>query len=215
MSLITQIQNLATRIATEFKTVRTTISGNNSGDISALLTTAKAHLVEAINEVKGAVDGKQDVLSFTPEDSANKGAANGYAPLDGSSLVPSANLPSYVDDVLEFADLVSFPATGESGKIYIDSATNKQYRWSGTDYAEISSSLALGTTSSTAYRGDHGLIAYNHSQVNSGNPHSVAFSELGSTPTTLAGYGITDAYTKTELGDVTTDFTITFETGLA
>ena len=79
--------------------------------------------------------------------------------------VPSSQLPSYVDDVLEFANLASFPATGESGKIYIAIDTNITYRWSGTGYAEISASLALGETPSTAYRGDRGKIAYDHSQV--------------------------------------------------
>jgi len=94
-----------------------------------------------------------------------KGASNGLAELDGNGLVPSSQLPSYVDDVIEAASTVSFPATGESGKIYVALDTNKTYRWSGTVYIEISASLALGETSSTAYRGDRGKIAYDHSQV--------------------------------------------------
>lgn len=93
-----------------------------------------------------------------------KGSANGVASLDESGKVPSAQLPSYVDDVLEYDVKASFPATGESGKIYIDKQTNKTYRWSGTAYVEVSSSLALGETSSTAYRGDYGKAAYTHSQ---------------------------------------------------
>ena len=91
-----------------------------------------------------------------------KGAANGVAELDSSGKVPSSQLPSYVDDVLEYANLSSFPATGETGKIYIAKDTNKEYRWSGTAYVEISASLALGETSSTAYRGDRGKVAYDH-----------------------------------------------------
>lgn len=109
-------------------------------------------------------DAKQDALGFTPEDSANKGVAGGYAELDGSGFVPSAQLPSYVDDVLEYADFASFPVTGESGKIYVALDVNKTYRWSGTVYVEISESLALGETSATAYRGDRGKTAYDHSQ---------------------------------------------------
>ena len=93
-----------------------------------------------------------------------KGAANGLAELDANGKVPSAQLPSYVDDVLEYTAKTSFPATGETGKIYVDTTTNLTYRWSGSAYVEISSSLALGETSSTAYRGDHGKIAYDHSQ---------------------------------------------------
>lgn len=65
-------------------------------------------------------------------------------------------MPSYVDDVLEYTNLSSFPTTGETGKIYVDTSTNKTYRWSGTSYTEISASLALGETSSTAYAGDKG-----------------------------------------------------------
>ena len=69
-----------------------------------------------------------------------------------------------MDDVLEYDKLASFPKTGESGKIYVAQDSNKTYRWSGTAYVEISASLALGETSSTAYRGDYGKIAYDHSQ---------------------------------------------------
>lgn len=93
-----------------------------------------------------------------------KGAANGLAELDANGKVPSTQLPSYVDDVLEYNGQSAFPTTGETGKIYVDTATNKTYRWSGSSYVEISSSLALGETSSTAYRGDRGKTAYDHSQ---------------------------------------------------
>ena len=92
------------------------------------------------------------------------GAKNGVASLDENGLVPASQLPSYVDDVLEYDKLASFPAAGEAGKIYVAQNTNKTYRWSGTAYVEISASLALGETSSTAYRGDRGKIAYDHSQ---------------------------------------------------
>ena len=79
-----------------------------------------------------------------------------------TGIINQANLPSYVDDVLEFANKTAFPTKGESGKIYVDQATNKTYRWSGSGYVEISASLALGTTSSTAFRGDYGNVAYTH-----------------------------------------------------
>ena len=85
-----------------------------------------------------------------------KGKANGLASLDDSGKVPSTQLPSYVDDVLEFTQLDQLPNLGESGKIYVVTSTNLQYRWSGSDYVEISKSLALGETSSTAYPGDKG-----------------------------------------------------------
>lgn len=84
------------------------------------------------------------------------GAANGIAQLDASGLIPESQLPSYVDDVLEFDNLAAFPTTGESGKIYVAIDTNLTYRWSGTQFTPIASSLALGETASTAYAGNKG-----------------------------------------------------------
>lgn len=95
-----------------------------------------------------------------------------------SGVIPAENLPSYVDDVLEYAGIANFPATGETGKIYVDTTTNKTYRWSGTGYVVISETIALGETSSTAYRGDRGKIAYDHSQT-TGNPHGTTKANLG------------------------------------
>ena len=97
-------------------------------------------------------------------DASLKGAANGVAELDASGKVPSSQLPSYVDDVLEYENLSSFPTTGEAGKIYVAKDTNKTYRWTGSTYASTNEGLALGETSSTAYRGDRGKVAYDHSQ---------------------------------------------------
>lgn len=110
---------------------------------------------------------------------AQKGAASGVAELDSSGKVPSTQLPSYVDDVLEFDNRTGFPATGEAGKIYVAKDTNKTYRWSGTAYVEIAGGVALGETGSTAYRGDRGKTAYDHSQLTSGNPHNVSKADVG------------------------------------
>lgn len=91
-------------------------------------------------------------LGYTPENLANKGAANGYASLDGSGKVPASQLPSYVDDVLEYANLAALPATGETGKLYLTLDNNKVYRWSGSAYLEIvaspssTDSVAEGST---------------------------------------------------------------------
>lgn len=71
---------------------------------------------------------------------AQKGANNGLATLDGTGKVPSSQLPAFVDDVLEFANLAGFPGTGTSGLIYVAQDTNKTYRWSGSVYVEISAS---------------------------------------------------------------------------
>lgn len=113
-----------------------------------------------------------------------KGAANGVAELDGSGKVPAAQLPSYVDDVVDayvVSEATALSAgwlsltdggaalTPESGKIYIvisaGSYNLREFRWSGTAYAEVGKNIALGETSSTAYRGDRGKIAYAHSQA--------------------------------------------------
>ena len=113
------------------------------------------------------------------QDVSEKGVANGYAELDSSGLVPPAQLPSFVDDVIEAANFAALPGTGATGKIYVTLDDNKTYRWSGSAYVEISASLALGETSSTAYRGDRGKTAYDHSQLTSGNPHNVTKSDIG------------------------------------
>ena len=118
-------------------------------------------------------------LGFTPISTAVKGAKNGLAELDANGKVPTAQLPSYVDDVLEYSAKSSFPSTGETGKIYVSTDDNKTYRWSGSAYVEISASLALGETSSTAYRGDRGKTAYDHSQITSGNPHGITKTTVG------------------------------------
>lgn len=85
-----------------------------------------------------------------------KGAAGGVATLDDNGLVPSSQLPSYVDDVIEAANFAALPAEGEGGKIYVTLDDNKTYRWGGSAYAEISASIALGETAGTAYEGSKG-----------------------------------------------------------
>ena len=112
--------------------------------------------IDTINGLTTALNNKLET--------SLKGSANGLAELDSNGFVKNAQLPSYVDDVLEYGSFAALPTTGESGKIYITTDTNKTYRWSGSVYAVISDTLALGTTSATAYRGDYGNTAYLHSQ---------------------------------------------------
>lgn len=106
-----------------------------------------------------------NALGYVPLDTTLRGAKNGLAELDASGLVPASQLPGYVDDVMEFASRSVFPRPGENDKIYIAMDTNIIYRWGGTEYTEISSTLALGETQQTAYRGDRGKVAYDHSQT--------------------------------------------------
>lgn len=96
-------------------------------------------------DIKKTYATKQEVsagkLDYTAENAANKGKANGYASLGGDGKVPADQLPSYVDDVLEFASKTNFPNKGEKGKIYVDLSTENIFRWSGSAYTEISPNL--------------------------------------------------------------------------
>jgi hypothetical protein len=103
---------------------------DNTSDVNKPISTA----------TQSALDGKQASLGFTAENAANKGVAGGYAGLDGSGKVPAAQLPSFVDDVLEAANFAALPGTGETGKIYVTLDDNKSWRWSGSAYVEISAS---------------------------------------------------------------------------
>lgn len=123
------------------------------------------------NKFDGVTDKLEDALQKEIEDRkagdttitnslnafiSTKGQPSGLAELDSTGKVPAAQLPSYVDDVLEYSTKAQFPQTGETGKIYVAKDTNLTYRWTGTQYLEISQSLALGETPSTAYPGDKG-----------------------------------------------------------
>lgn len=123
------------------------------------------------NKFDGVTDKLEDALQKEIEDRkagdttitnslnafiSTKGQPGGLAELDSTGKVPAAQLPSYVDDVLEFSTKAQFPQTGETGKIYVAKDTNLTYRWTSTQYLEISQSLALGETPSTAYPGDKG-----------------------------------------------------------
>ena len=86
-----------------------------------------------------------DIAGFTVtldglEQVAHKGAPDGYAPLNSSRIVPSVFLPSFVDDIIEVANVSALPEVGEAGKVYIDLSTNRQYRWGGTVYVPLSAS---------------------------------------------------------------------------
>ena len=110
------------------------------------------------------------------------GVADGVATLDSTGKIPTSQLPSYIDDVIESETYDSLPEKGESGKIYVAKDTNLVYRWSGSAYIEISASLALGETSSTAYAGDKGKTTtdkINTHVSNTSNPHSVTKAQVG------------------------------------
>lgn len=148
------------------------------------------------NKFDGVTDKLEDALQKEIEDRkagdttitnslnafiSTKGQPGGLAELDSTGKVPAAQLPSYVDDVLEFSTKDQFPQTGETGKIYVAKDTNLTYRWTGTQYLEISQSLALGETPSTAYPGDKGKA--NRDALNSMPTKHTSYL----TPTTSTG----------------------------
>ena len=166
----------------------TSASVKNTGTCSVVLAITKKtiddiddHIGDTSNphQVTKTQVGLGNVTNEAQVPLTQKGASSGVAELDAGGKVPSSQLPSYVDDVVEYASFAALPVTGETGKIYVTLDDNKTYRWSGSAYVEISASLALGETSSTAYRGDRGKTAYDHSQQTSGNPHNVTKSDVG------------------------------------
>lgn len=173
-------------------------SGNVSFDGSADVTLSVTVADDSHNHVISNIDGLQTALDGKLSTSL-KGANNGLAELDSNGKIPSAQLPSFVDDVLEFESQSNFPATGESGKIYIAIDTGKTYRWSGSVYTVISETIALGETSTTAYRGDYGKIAYTHSQ----SAHAPADATKNDTDANLKNRA---NHTGTQLASTISDF---------
>jgi hypothetical protein len=190
------------------------VSFDGSADVTLNVTVADDshnHIISNIDGLQSALDSKQASLGFTPLNANLKGAANGVAELDATGKVPASQLPSYVDDVLEYDNQAGFPTTGETGKIYIAKDTNKTYRWSGSGYVEISASLALGTTSSTAFRGDYGQTAYTHSQASHAPSDAQKNSDItkAEIENKLTGIITTHSHTVTKgdvgLGNVTNE----------
>jgi hypothetical protein len=164
-STITNLQNTTSTLTNNVSTLTSNLSNltNTVTTINGSYLTASSstitNLSNAINSTNSNVANLTNVVANKVNTSL-LGAVNGVATLDGAGKVPSSQLPSFVDDVLEYANLAGFPETGESGKIYIAIDTGLTYRWSGSIYVEISQSLALGNTSATAFRGDLGKEAY-------------------------------------------------------
>jgi hypothetical protein len=139
--------------------------------------------------------------------SSQKGQINGYASLDETGKVPSSQLPSYVDDVLEFPNFISFPISGSTGIIYIALDTNRTYRWSGSTYLEISPSdvtQVFGRVGNISAEENDYLLYYPTLSQSYDNPswiNSLSWSKINNTPTTLSGYSITNAYTEEEINN--------------
>ena len=168
MTLQTRISDLITAVGTDYKAIKTMITGSAAGNLTGLTTTDKTSLVAAVNEVKAAVGGAgwvavdasttvkgimeqatnaealamaSAVVALVPANLASMvNVNNGLLKLDATGKAAAAQLPAYVDDVLEFANQAGFPGSGVTSIIYVAIDTGKVYRWTGTVYAEISAS---------------------------------------------------------------------------
>lgn len=109
------------------------------------------------------------------------GKPDGIATLGSDGKVPSSQLPSFVDDVIEVPTYSNLPEVGESSKIYVVLDTNKTYRWSGSQYIELSESIALGYTHQTAFYGDEGKATSDllSTHIDAVNPHGITKELIG------------------------------------
>ena len=116
-------------------TARSLLSVYQKTEVDALLAgkspTGHQHAISDVFGLSAALGGKADLIG---------------------GLVPSSQLPSYVDDVLEFANLAAFPASGESGKIYVALDSSRTYRWSGSAYVELTDATAVVLSAAIAVR---------------------------------------------------------------
>lgn len=218
----TYIKNIANN-TTKNKTITITKGNNTTSDVTITVTKSDVGLGNVDNKSSATIRGEitkdniTKALGYTPVDTANKGSANGLAELDANGKVPSSQLPSYVDDVLEYSSKSEFPTAGETGKIYVDTTTNLTYRWSGSAYIEISPSLALGQTSSTAFRGDYGKKAYDHSQLTHARTDATNTAKSNTNGNIKINGTETSVYTlptaSSTLGGVKTTSTVTSNTG--
>ena len=151
--------------------------------------------------------------------SSEKGVANGVATLDGTGKIPSAQLPSYVDDVVEYANLAAFPGTGSSGILYIALDTNKQYRWAGSTYQQITS----GAVDSVA--GKTGVITLGTADISgldaalsnkAASTHSHVIGDITGLQTALDSKATTSALStlSTNVGATDTNYVTVFNAAL-
>ena len=136
----------------------TTLKNELNSSINATnleVSTLKGYFTSGVaNKAIADKNGADIAATYIPL--TQKGVANGIATLGSDGKVPTSQLPSYVDDVVEYTTKTSFPSAGEAGKIYVAKDTNKTHRWTGTQYVEISASLAIGEVTGSAYDGAKG-----------------------------------------------------------
>lgn len=178
---VNTLQQYFTALEEKFDDVENEIS-----ETKAILEDARrlvGELETRFGETLAAIEQfKREINNEIDDFKATVGSPSGIAPLDENARIPAEYLPSYVDDVLEYASKAAFPTVGEAGKIYVALDDNLLYRWSGSTYVELPKSLALGETASTAYPGNKGkknaddIAAH---KADTSNPHNVTKEQLG------------------------------------
>ena len=185
------ISDLLSQVKTDIVSVQSKATANES-EITKLKTTVNGHS----NTLDGVISDLQTLQEMLGDDSR-------FATLGSDGKVPASQLPSYVDDVVEYSAKANFPATGETGKIYVDLSTNKTYRWGGSAYVEISASLAIGRTAGTAFDGAAGKAVEDAVKTlqNANKSNLVELTSVSINPA-FAGAGIQlDFKTKNANGD--------------
>lgn len=176
-------------------------SGSITGNAATATTLQTARTINGVS-FNGSAD--ITIADSTKIPTTEKGTANGVATLGSDGKVPSTQLPSYVDDVLEFTNLAGFPATGESGKIYVALDTNKTYRWSGTAYIYITSgavdSVAGKTGVVTLVKADVGLVNVDNTS-DADKPISTATQTALDAKLASASYTASDVLAKIKTVD--------------
>jgi len=156
----------------------------STGQTDTLLTTKAAvshtHLQSEVTGLVAALAAKADLVG---------------------GLVPSNQLPSYVDDVLEFANLAAFPATGETGKIYVALDTSRTYRWGGSSYAELTDSTAVWGSISGVLANQTDLASALASKSDTGHTHT--YASLTGIPSTFTPSA--HAHTASDISSGTLD----------
>ena len=199
-------------------TTRTINKKALSADISLTASDVGAASASHTHDERYYTESEVDTKLSTKAASSHKHVAGDITSVNASAIngvIASANLPSFVDDVLEgylssdgkfyksydsTNKVYSNAYTGETGKIYVDLSNNKTYRWSGSAYTVISETIALGETSSTAYRGDYGAKAYAHAVTNKGSKFDSGFYKI-TTKADITGLGIPGSDTKYTASD--------------
>lgn len=173
------------------------------------VTTSSGVTTTEIGYLSGLSENVQDAITELRAASQNhilkteKGASGGVVPLESDGKIATQYLPSFVSDVIEgtYVNTTTFngtdgtPLTLEAGKMYVDTTTNRTYRWSGTVLVAIGDGgVELGNTSATAFRGDYGQIAYNHSQAAHARVDATATAKSGTNGNVLINGGETAVY---------------------